>query len=524
MTARTSATDPLRIDEIVCQPWATGIVGITFCPGKSGDSVFGSPWQRDLDLDLDAVAAWGAAVALTLVEEHELRLLQVPALGEGFRKRGIEWHHLPIVDLSTPDQAFHRLWRSSGDAALRTLREGKKVLVHCRGGRGRAGTVAAALLIELGETPQRALKGSRCAAWRGGDACAGTLSGHVHAVAGAEGGRLMDWFERITGFAELPYAETQQKLSVEEGRLHSQQTDRTWAVGQLETPSLAELRHRVEQLPLRTGGKTRVSCVQADVRRLHADPVSRGALFQVASQFNLLEMVGPNVTPEHGVSRYANDLTQGPACAIAAGAGTIFRNYLVEVDGQTGQRDAKQIDCLKDVGRALGNVDGSLWQMRNGYALCTGSALAAIDARLRDMTVDQVNALRGQLRIGLQWNVEVTDSDDPKQLISQAYCSALPVNYTSVPRPKWQGFATLVLEATYEATLLAGLLNALSGGCRTAYLTRVGGGAFGNDLAWINHAIERSVRLVQHFDLDIRLVCHGAIPADLQALAEKLNA
>ncbi|NPC56677.1 cyclin-dependent kinase inhibitor 3 family protein [Caenimonas soli] len=163
MTARTSTTDPLRIVEIACEPWASGIVGITFCPGKRGDSVFGSPWQRDLDIDLDAVTAWGADVALTLVEQHELRLLQVPTLGEGFRKRGIDWYHLPIVDLSTPDQAFHRLWLSAGAVAVRSLRKGKKVLVHCRGGRGRAGTVAVALLIELGENPQRALQKVRAA-------------------------------------------------------------------------------------------------------------------------------------------------------------------------------------------------------------------------------------------------------------------------------------------------------------------------------------------------------------------------
>jgi hypothetical protein len=114
----------------------------------------------------------------------------------------------------------------------------------------------------------------------------------------------MDWFERITGFAELPYEETQNNISLEDGRLLSQHTDRTWAVGRLETPSLAELRQRVDQLAT-PAGNTRVSCMQADVRRLHVDHSSRAGLFQVASQFNLLEMVGPSVTPEHGVSGYA---------------------------------------------------------------------------------------------------------------------------------------------------------------------------------------------------------------------------
>ena len=65
-----------------------------------------------------------------------------------------------------------------------------------------------------------------------------------------------------------------------------------------------------------------------DVRALHGAPEHANALFQVASQFNLLEMVGPEVTPEDGVTRYQGDKTQGPACAIAAGAATIY----VDVD------------------------------------------------------------------------------------------------------------------------------------------------------------------------------------------------
>lgn len=71
-----------------------------------------------------------------------------------------------------------------------------------------------------------------------------------------------------------------------------------------------------------------------------------GALFQVASQFNLLEMQSHHNTPESGVGIYGSDSTQGPACAIASGAGTIYRNYFVPVNGQIGQSKDNQIDCL----------------------------------------------------------------------------------------------------------------------------------------------------------------------------------
>lgn len=222
----------------------------------------------------------------------------------------------------------------------------------------------------------------------------------------------MDWFERITGFAELSYEETQARLRVQDGTLVSAHSDRQWSVGTLEVPSVAELRRRVAGLS--RAGRTELSCCEGDARRLHSDTVNRGALFQVASQFNLLEMTGPSVTPEHGVTRYIHDHTQGPACAVAAGAGTIYRNYLVEVDGMAGQRSNRQLDCLADIGQALGN-DGSLWQMRNGYALCTEEGLGRIDRTLESATSDELDRLRGLLRIGLHWNVEVTDAQDRAQ-------------------------------------------------------------------------------------------------------------
>ena len=98
------------------------------------------------------------------------------------------------------------------------------------------------------------------------------------------------------------------------------------------------------------------------MQKLHRNPANAGAVFQVASQFNLLEMVDPSVTPEQGVGIYERDRTQGPACAIAAGAGTIYRNYFVPVGGAIGQSAANQIDGLREIGAALGIV-GSTYNL-----------------------------------------------------------------------------------------------------------------------------------------------------------------
>lgn len=64
-------------------------------------------------------------------------------------------------------------------------------------------------------------------------------------------------------------------------------------------------------------------------------------------------MVGPDVTPEDGVARYEYDRTQGPACAMAAGAATIYRNYFAPVGEQTGQTTKRQLDGLADIGAEL---------------------------------------------------------------------------------------------------------------------------------------------------------------------------
>jgi hypothetical protein len=158
------------------------------------------------------------------------------------------------------------------------------------------------------------------------------------------------------------------------------------------------------------------------------DP-NAGSLFQVASQFNLIEMVSFDVTPEQGVDRYEYYRTQGPACAIAAGAGTIYRNYFARVNGGTGQTSTNQIDCLADVGAALGNSDNHLWQMRNGYAFASEEGLIEINNIIESATESEVDELRKLLRIGIHWNTEVTLSNS-KHTVTQAYCSALPVSYS----------------------------------------------------------------------------------------------
>lgn len=144
---RTSESHPLRIDSLSV---GIGRLGLTFCPGKKGPSVFGLPWNRDLKADLDQIAAWGAATVVTLLEDHEFEALSVGNLGEKVQTRGLEWYHFPIPDVSVPSPEAMKHWPRLSAHLHSLLDDGGDVLVHCRGGRGRAGTVAALLLVERG--------------------------------------------------------------------------------------------------------------------------------------------------------------------------------------------------------------------------------------------------------------------------------------------------------------------------------------------------------------------------------------
>ena len=92
--------------------------------------------------------------------------------------------------------------------------------------------------------------------------------------------------------------------------------------------------------------------------------------------------------------------------------------------------------------------------------------------------------------------------------------------YSRLPVQLWQPIACLILEAAYEATLLAAACNAQRGASPAVLLTRLGGGAFGNPDDWIDRAIWRALRTVQHHPLQVVLVSRHAPDRAALAMAE----
>ena len=285
-------------------------------------------------------------------------------------------------------------------------------------------------------------------------------------------------------------------------------------VGRFECPSVAELRSKLAAAPGAAAPSAGLSfahlAAPAGVGPLHYEPSNAGAVFQAASQFNCLEMTGPNVSPTAGVGIYINDRTQGPACALACPAATVYRNYLVQHEGNTGQHPV-QIDNLKEVGVVVGNNGGRYWVMQNGYAMPVGrGSLAELAARLRTEP-NLVEQAEAALRVGVHWETSVAPPLEHR--VCQVYASALPCAYArGPPESDWEPFARLVLRAAYEATLAVGAVRSLeAGGARVkCYLTALGGGVFGNRYEWIRDAISHALDLYQGWPLDVVLVHYGS--------------
>jgi len=261
-----------------------------------------------------------------------------------------------------------------------------------------------------------------------------------------------------------------------------------------------------------------------DVALLHCDPKNEGAIFQVASQFNCLEMINVDTTPNQGVTIYSDDHTQGPACAMACPAALVYRNYFVEhtKNGQTHKGQCShQIDNLEDINILLGNMNGEYWTMTNGYVIVNDDKKLG-DISNKIVVVERENIIQA-LRVGVHWSTSIVDylniTTNKKPLdhrVCQVYASALPVslryNGSITNIDLWEPFATCILEASYMATLCIAALIAIKSQTRIkCYLTLIGGGAFENKPGWIINAIKKALKNYKDYPIDVMLVHHNSI-------------
>lgn len=144
---RTSLSHPLVIAEL---PVGTkgGVIGVTFAPGKYQEVAMTGSWARDLAIDISAIHQWGAKHLISLLEPWEFKELRIDSLPDVAAGKGISWHSLPITDGAAPDDRLLQKWQQLSIELVTDLLGGQRIVVHCKGGLGRAGTVAAMLLLQ----------------------------------------------------------------------------------------------------------------------------------------------------------------------------------------------------------------------------------------------------------------------------------------------------------------------------------------------------------------------------------------
>ena len=132
-----------------------GKILITSFPGLDENGIFQELYfQKQLNI----LKKNNCSSITSFVKDNEFdKLCNKKKFIENIYQHDIKWYHLPIADLSAPDSEFKYQWPTKKTLLKKELTEGKNILFHCWGGKGRAGTVAAILLIEFGENKNQAI-------------------------------------------------------------------------------------------------------------------------------------------------------------------------------------------------------------------------------------------------------------------------------------------------------------------------------------------------------------------------------
>lgn len=116
----------------------SGLV-LTPCPGTKG---------VELESSLEQLKAQGVTVVVTALSDEELTEKSVEQLGEQVQALGMKWFQLVIEDDCAPGASFQLKWDAVSSDIQTALDNNQKVAMHCMGGSGRTGLLAAHALLE----------------------------------------------------------------------------------------------------------------------------------------------------------------------------------------------------------------------------------------------------------------------------------------------------------------------------------------------------------------------------------------
>ena len=127
---------------------------ISSCPGYCKEN--GTSDERQ-STHLEVIQSLGVDQVIALTPDDELDRLGLADMPQRIMDTGIAWLQVPVVNFSTPEADQLDTFMAAMAEAKAKLDQGQHILVHCRGGTGRAGKVAAVMLIHYGIAPDDAI-------------------------------------------------------------------------------------------------------------------------------------------------------------------------------------------------------------------------------------------------------------------------------------------------------------------------------------------------------------------------------
>ncbi|MEM7346093.1 MAG: phosphotransferase, partial [Chloroflexota bacterium] len=147
ITTRLKRQGPLRVDWLDPNYTGDGRMGLTLLPGRLD-------YGRNLHNDIAALKDQKVSHIVTLITENEFTHYGVDTLLDQYRKAGFETYHLPILDQGVCSDAEMQTLLDWLDQALA---DEANIMIHCVGGLGRSGLVAACHLKNEGLDSEAAI-------------------------------------------------------------------------------------------------------------------------------------------------------------------------------------------------------------------------------------------------------------------------------------------------------------------------------------------------------------------------------
>jgi len=153
VVSKTSDTHPIIVYFVESETVKklSGKLAISMCPGRNKNL-----WKRDLRKDLSRLSShYGINVLVSLITYQEMNEMHLNYMSLRVQEYGIESMHFALAEKHVPSPIDHII--NIVNVIIHRMRDGKTVLVHCKGGKKRSSIVAMAVLVALGMSPSDAI-------------------------------------------------------------------------------------------------------------------------------------------------------------------------------------------------------------------------------------------------------------------------------------------------------------------------------------------------------------------------------